>query len=344
MLFNKIVPSYSESYYQEIKKLKIEVVESFAYLRGMRYTDDENYLEYENVEVGRLKGYLVVWRAAILRSGALGNTEKSPIHVVDNIRMIGRSTHQGVGNEMLLKYGGAVNESNEYKENERSVDQGMMKRKDRADGEKNTRAYQEEQFATDSRRVCVGVQLELNELSAICHGCAVMLKEKRAICRGFQKGFAWDTSGTARAFDWKQSATDSRSVLRGDEETIRSAEGEQSAADSKRVLRGGTGGTARLVDWEQSATDSRSVLRGGTGGTVRATEEEQSAAYSRRVLRGGTTSELRDNAVAELRETNAGHLGINTDKRIRIQRRLTTMSTLGGMINAAIELGCKMST
>ena len=55
VLFNEIIPSYSESYYQEIKKLKIEVVEeestveSFAYLQGMRYIDDENYLECENV-------------------------------------------------------------------------------------------------------------------------------------------------------------------------------------------------------------------------------------------------------------------------------------------------------
>ena len=61
VLFNEIIPSYSESYYQEIKKLKIEVVEeestveSFAYLQGMRYTDDENYLEYENVEFGEWK-------------------------------------------------------------------------------------------------------------------------------------------------------------------------------------------------------------------------------------------------------------------------------------------------
>ena len=91
MLFNKIIPSYSESYYQEIMELKIEVVEeestveSFTYLQGMRYTDDENYLEHENVEVGEWKGHVVVWRAALLRSGALGNTEKSPIHVVDVI-------------------------------------------------------------------------------------------------------------------------------------------------------------------------------------------------------------------------------------------------------------------
>ena len=56
-------------------------------------------------------------------------------------------------------------------------------------------------------------------------------------------------------------------------------------------------------------------------------------------MRGGTTRELRDTAVAELRKGIAGHLGTNKDKRIRIQRHLTTISTLGSMINAAVELG-----
>ena len=62
-------------------KLKIEVVkeertvESFAYLQGMHYTGDENYLEYENVKVGVWKGHVVVRRSALLRNWALGNTE-----------------------------------------------------------------------------------------------------------------------------------------------------------------------------------------------------------------------------------------------------------------------------
>ena len=57
VLFNKIVFEYSETYYNEIKKLKVEVVEeeitveSFAYLEGMRCVGDENYLEYQNVEL-----------------------------------------------------------------------------------------------------------------------------------------------------------------------------------------------------------------------------------------------------------------------------------------------------
>ena len=82
MLFNEIIPSYSESYYQEIKKLKIEVVEEKQHggivclFARDALTDDENYLEYENVGVGELKGYVVVWIAVLLRSGALENTEK----------------------------------------------------------------------------------------------------------------------------------------------------------------------------------------------------------------------------------------------------------------------------
>ena len=59
----------------------------------------------------------------------LENTEKSPIHVVDVIQLMGRFTQNEVGNELLLKHGGAVDESGEYKVNERSADQGMTKQK-----------------------------------------------------------------------------------------------------------------------------------------------------------------------------------------------------------------------
>ena len=51
---------------------------------------------------------------------------------------------QEVRNELFLKYGGAVDESDEYKENDLSADQGMTKRKSRTDGERNVRAYREE--------------------------------------------------------------------------------------------------------------------------------------------------------------------------------------------------------
>ena len=95
----------------------------------MRYIDDENDLEYEKVEVGEWKGHVVVWRAAIFRSRAIGNTEKSSIQVVDVIRMTGGSMWQGVESEMLLKYTGTADKSYEYDENEHFADQGMTKQK-----------------------------------------------------------------------------------------------------------------------------------------------------------------------------------------------------------------------
>ena len=73
-------------------------MESFAYLQGVRSIDDENYLEFEKVEVGERKGHVVMWRAVVLKSDAPGNNEKSPIHVVDVICMMGGTTQQGVGN------------------------------------------------------------------------------------------------------------------------------------------------------------------------------------------------------------------------------------------------------
>ena len=77
---------------------------------------------------------------------------------------------------MFLKYENAVDESDEYKENERSADQVMTKRKDRADGEWKAQSYRKEQSATDSR--------------SVLHG---------------------GTGGIARAVNWEQSVMDSRS-------------------------------------------------------------------------------------------------------------------------------------
>ena len=90
-----------------------------------------------------------MWLATVLRSGALGNTKRSSIHVVDVIRMMVGSTQQGVENKMLFKYGGAADKSNEYNENEYFSDQGMTKQKDRADKNRDTRAYRDS--ATDSK-------------------------------------------------------------------------------------------------------------------------------------------------------------------------------------------------
>ena len=60
----------------------------------------------------------MVWRAALLENGSLGNMEKSPIHVVDVIRMIGVSTLQGVGSESWSKYGGIIEKSVEREDRE----------------------------------------------------------------------------------------------------------------------------------------------------------------------------------------------------------------------------------
>ena len=82
----------------------------------------------------------------------------------------------------------------------------------------------------------------------------------------------------------------------------------------KRALRGGAG-TVRAAGWEQSATDTEMTLR------------------------GGIASESKNIRFDGLAKTNARNLKTEADKRIRIQRHMTTMSTLGGMINAVIERG-----
>ena len=53
VLFNETISAYLELYYNAlIKKFRFEIVdkestvESFAYLQGMSFVDDENYLEF----------------------------------------------------------------------------------------------------------------------------------------------------------------------------------------------------------------------------------------------------------------------------------------------------------
>ena len=101
VLFNEVIPTYTEEYYQEFKKLAFETVEeestveSFEYLRGMMYVDDENGLEYINTRVGEWKGHIVIWRAAVNAAGRPGNEEKAPIHVADVVRMMGGNHDEG---------------------------------------------------------------------------------------------------------------------------------------------------------------------------------------------------------------------------------------------------------
>ena len=86
---------------------------------------------------------------------------------------------RGVKNELLPKYREVAANCNESNENENLTVQGMTKQKDYTDDVRNTRAYRDQQSATDSRRV-----------------------------------FRWGTDETARAADWEQSAADSKIVLR----------------------------------------------------------------------------------------------------------------------------------
>ena len=91
-LFNKIILECSEIYYNKIMKLKIKVVEEestvnlFTYLEALRYVNDANCLEYQNVD--RTCGWC-----------------DEPIHVADVVRIFEMSTLQEVGNESWSRYG-----------------------------------------------------------------------------------------------------------------------------------------------------------------------------------------------------------------------------------------------
>jgi hypothetical protein len=94
-LFNEVIPTYREEYFNELNKMKFELaeaestVESFEHLIGVRYIDDESLLEFETTRVINLKGLIVGYRAPVLRNGILGVEEKSPIHIADVVRMYG---------------------------------------------------------------------------------------------------------------------------------------------------------------------------------------------------------------------------------------------------------------
>ncbi len=91
--FNGIIPSYSEEYYNELKKLSFEVApdvsttELFNHLVGERYLDDETRMEFVTTRISNYKGLIVAYRAPILSSGEEGIEEKS-IHFADVVRMM----------------------------------------------------------------------------------------------------------------------------------------------------------------------------------------------------------------------------------------------------------------
>ena len=87
---------------------------------------------------------MVVWRAALLENGSLGNIEKLAIHVADVVRMIGVSTLQEVGNESWSKYRDTVDKSDERDDRETnqqdSTGRGKTRRRDRETHDRGTRA------------------------------------------------------------------------------------------------------------------------------------------------------------------------------------------------------------
>ena len=72
-LFNEVIPTYTEEYFAELNKIKIETVEdassvsNFEYLISVRYVDDESLLEFETARVTTHKGLIVGYRAPVLR-------------------------------------------------------------------------------------------------------------------------------------------------------------------------------------------------------------------------------------------------------------------------------------
>ena len=57
----------------------------------MSYIDDDQQLEFVTTRVVEYQGFIVAYRALVLRGGELGKEEKSPIHVLDVVRMMGIS-------------------------------------------------------------------------------------------------------------------------------------------------------------------------------------------------------------------------------------------------------------
>jgi hypothetical protein len=86
--FNEVVPSYREEYYNELSKLKFEVVldestvESFQHLVGETYLDNNTLLKFITTRVVEYIDAIVAFRAPVLASRKIGREEKSPIHVV----------------------------------------------------------------------------------------------------------------------------------------------------------------------------------------------------------------------------------------------------------------------
>ncbi len=84
-LFNEVIPSYREEYFQELSKLRFEmakdesIVKSFEHFVGIRYHDDELLLEFVTTRVVILQGVIVAYRAPVNKDGKVG-FEKEVAH------------------------------------------------------------------------------------------------------------------------------------------------------------------------------------------------------------------------------------------------------------------------
>ena len=87
-----MIPTYTEEYFAELNKIKIETVEdassvsNLEYLIGVRFVDDESLLEFETTRVTTHKGLIVDYRAPVLRDGERGVEEKAHIHIADIVQ------------------------------------------------------------------------------------------------------------------------------------------------------------------------------------------------------------------------------------------------------------------
>ncbi len=97
-LFNEVIPSYREEYFQDLSKLQFKMakgkstVKSLEHFVGIRYQDDELLLEFVTIRVVILQGVIVAYRAPVNKDGRVRFKEKSPIHTADVVRMIELST------------------------------------------------------------------------------------------------------------------------------------------------------------------------------------------------------------------------------------------------------------
>ena len=78
--FNEVVPSYAEEYFNELNKLSFEVapdestVDSFDYLVGAHYFDDDTDMEFITTRIAERNGLIVAYRAPVLSRGEVADT------------------------------------------------------------------------------------------------------------------------------------------------------------------------------------------------------------------------------------------------------------------------------